>query len=372
MVVSSALVSYAGATSTISAETMWRPSKPRKMVRNSRVDQPPVSGVPVAGANAGSIESICISAENEQAIKTPREFDDSAGLTHIDGEINGPIANRFADLLDDSRSTCVYEIRSTFSLHTSVSRTNSVNLPGFDTLEPGLVVIYVVRRARQCRANRAVLPKQSSLGSRRVRTQCPKKREGRRGGRDEERYTCNGASVRDESLATCPVKVRSVVDRRLLARRAPEHARLPRVEVRVKVDDGDRAVRAVDRAEERQHDGVVPSERDHARVVLSVLGEGHERCARQRVVRQRRERRAVQQLSVSRLDLLDRVRVVVWRHGYVPAIDDLQPGQKRVDLQRHVVPAVQRQAARPCADPGWPEACSGSVRRAGVLPVPVR
>jgi hypothetical protein len=59
MVVSSAFVSYAGATSTISAETMWSPSKPRKMVRNSRVDQPPVSGVPVAGANAGSIESIC-------------------------------------------------------------------------------------------------------------------------------------------------------------------------------------------------------------------------------------------------------------------------------------------------------------------------
>ena len=163
-----------------------------------------------------------------------------------------------------------------------------------------------------------------------------------------------------------------MVDCRLLTRRAPEHARLPRVEVRVKVDDGDRTVRAVDRAEERQYDSVVPSERDHAWVVLSVLCEGHERCTRQRVVRQRRERGAVQQLPVSRLNLLDRVRVVVRRHGYIAAIDDLQPGQKRVDLQRHVVPSVQRQAARPCADPGWPEACSGSVRRAGVLPVPVR
>ena len=78
MVVNSAFVSYAGATSTISAETMKRPSSPRKIVRSSRVDQPrtcidqrvsrchwkkrdvpPVSGVPVAGANAGSIESIC-------------------------------------------------------------------------------------------------------------------------------------------------------------------------------------------------------------------------------------------------------------------------------------------------------------------------
>lgn len=50
MVVCSALVSYAGATSTISAAMMLMPSRPRRMVRSSRVDQPPVSGVPVAGA----------------------------------------------------------------------------------------------------------------------------------------------------------------------------------------------------------------------------------------------------------------------------------------------------------------------------------
>ena len=51
MVVSSALVSYAGATSTMSAATKFIPSRPRRMVRSSRVDQPPVSGVPVAGAS---------------------------------------------------------------------------------------------------------------------------------------------------------------------------------------------------------------------------------------------------------------------------------------------------------------------------------
>lgn len=50
MVVSSAFVSYAGATSTISAAIKLMPSRPRMMVRSSRVDQPPVSGVPVAGA----------------------------------------------------------------------------------------------------------------------------------------------------------------------------------------------------------------------------------------------------------------------------------------------------------------------------------
>jgi hypothetical protein len=53
MVVSSALVSYAGATSTISAPMKLTPSRPRRMVRSSRVDQPPVSGVPVAGATVG-------------------------------------------------------------------------------------------------------------------------------------------------------------------------------------------------------------------------------------------------------------------------------------------------------------------------------
>lgn len=61
---SSAFVSYAGATSTRSAEMIFSPSKPLKIVRNSRVDHPPVSGVPVAGANAGSMESILIHDED--------------------------------------------------------------------------------------------------------------------------------------------------------------------------------------------------------------------------------------------------------------------------------------------------------------------
>ena len=100
MVVSSAFVSYAGATSTISAETMCNPSRPRKMVRNSRVDHPPVSGVPVAGANAGSIESICI-RQAESACSTGKQ------RTYVDGEIDWLVANRLTDLLDDPRRTCV-------------------------------------------------------------------------------------------------------------------------------------------------------------------------------------------------------------------------------------------------------------------------
>ena len=70
MVVNSAFVSYAGATSTMSAETMRRPSRPLKMVRSSLVDHPPVSGVPVAGAKAGSIESIYVLIVNARNFVT--------------------------------------------------------------------------------------------------------------------------------------------------------------------------------------------------------------------------------------------------------------------------------------------------------------
>ena len=158
-----------------------------------------------------------------------------------------------------------------------------------------------------------------------------------------------------------------MVDRRALARRSPENARLPRVQVRVEMDDRDRAIRAVNRAQERQHDRVVPSERDHPRVVLPVLRDRHERPARERIVRQGRERRAVQQGPVAVLDLLDRVGVVVRRHRYVAAVDEPEPGQERVHLQRHVIPTVQRQAARSRAYAGGSEPCSRPVRRAGVL-----
>jgi hypothetical protein len=183
----------------------------------------------------------------------------------------------------------------------------------------------------------------------------------------EQKDTCNGAPIRDESLTAGPIKVRPMVDRRARARRSPEHARLPRVQVRVEMDDRDRAIRAVNGAQERQHDRVVPSERDHPRVVLPVLRERHERRTRERIVRQGGERRAMQQVPVTELDLLDGIRVVVRRHGYVAAIDDLEPGQERVYLQRHVVSTVQRQASRSRAYASGSEACAWPVRRAGIL-----
>lgn len=183
----------------------------------------------------------------------------------------------------------------------------------------------------------------------------------------EKKDTCNGAPVRDESLAACPIKVRPMIDRRALAWRSPEHAWLPRVQVRVEMDDRDRAIRAVNGAQERQHDRVVSSERDHPRVVLPILRDRYERRARERIIRQGGERRAMQQVPVTGFDLLDGIRVVVRCHGYVAAIDDLEPGQERIHLQRHVVSTVQRQPARSRAYTSGSEACSRSVRCAGVL-----
>lgn len=50
----SATESYGGLTSTTSAPTKWIPSRPLMNRFNSRVVQPPDSGVPVAGAILGS------------------------------------------------------------------------------------------------------------------------------------------------------------------------------------------------------------------------------------------------------------------------------------------------------------------------------
>lgn len=87
----------------MSAETMCRPSRPLRIVRSSRVDQPPVSGVPVAGAKAGSIESIwgCILA---------RSWCEGEGEAYVNGEVDGLVADGLADFLDDTVRTCEREV----------------------------------------------------------------------------------------------------------------------------------------------------------------------------------------------------------------------------------------------------------------------
>lgn len=158
MVVSSALVSYAGATSTISAETMCRPSSPLRIVRSSRVDQPPVSGVPVAGANAGSMESIWTSVRASQCPPSRR----SGNGTHVDGEIHRLISHGVADFLYDTIGSYtgaegkINERTSTSNL-AERGRTYGVYLTGLDALEAGRVIVCVVSWPGECSADGAML-----------------------------------------------------------------------------------------------------------------------------------------------------------------------------------------------------------------------
>jgi len=78
--------------------------------------------------------------------------------------------------------------------------------------------------------------------------------------------------VLEQTLLRGVVEVSAVVDAGLLGRSTAEDLWLPGVQVRVEVDDCDRAVGAVHAAEQRQGDGVVTAESDHTRERLALLG----------------------------------------------------------------------------------------------------
>jgi hypothetical protein len=74
------------------------------MVRSSRVDHPPVSGVPVAGAKAGSMESIYPQCEQHGGCTAWRVY---GKWTDIDRKIDGEVPDSIADFLDDAIRTCM-------------------------------------------------------------------------------------------------------------------------------------------------------------------------------------------------------------------------------------------------------------------------
>jgi len=150
----------------------------------------------------------------------------------------------------------------------------------------------------------------------------------------------NGAAVLDETFLAGPVKVGTVVDGGLVGRGASKDGWFPRVEVRVKVDDGDRTVGGVDGPENGKDDRMVTAKCDDSWVVFAVGGNGNERFARQRVISERGKRRPMQELLVAVLDLLDSKFVVVGRDGDVAAIDELEVRMERVDFERDVVASI--------------------------------
>ena len=138
-VVNSAFVSYAGATSTISAETMRRPSRPLRMVRSSLVDHPPVSGVPVAGAKAGSIVSIYVvySFSMRRVTKVT-----ATALTSIDRYTGpSPTVSRIFLIIPS-----VPEGITLVTVITEASRllTKNVYFSSFNPLETDVVIVVII------------------------------------------------------------------------------------------------------------------------------------------------------------------------------------------------------------------------------------
>lgn len=158
-----------------------------------------------------------------------------------------------------------------------------------------------------------------------------------------------------------------MIDSGLFGGRTAEDFGLPGVEVTVEVDHRNLPISTVDRAEQREYDGVVSTEGDDARVMLAVRRDGHERLPGDRVVAECGESRAVEKLLVTVFDLLDGILIVVWRDGNVATVHQLKAGQERVDGKGNIVAAIQGQTTRACSDARWPEAGARAVRGPGVL-----
>lgn len=185
-------------------------------------------------------------------------------------------------------------------------------------------------------------------------------------GSKREEDTCDGAPILNKALLTRPVKVRAVIDSRLRRRGPAEDRRLPRVEMRIEVNDGYGTVRRVYRAQKGQYNGMVPSERDDPRMMLAIDGDGQQGPSGDRVVAQCGEGGSMKELLVTVLNLFNSILVVVWSDGDVATVDNLQPGQKRVYLKGDIIAAVQCESARACADAGWAKASSWPIRCSGI------
>lgn len=109
----------------MSAAIKFTPSKPRMIVRSSRVDHPPVSGVPVAGATALPLAMHRNLPKSSSRTSRVESIDVN---TQVDGLRR---ANTVPDLPDDA-------------MHT-----NRVNLACLDDLKPTVAVILVITGSGQ-------------------------------------------------------------------------------------------------------------------------------------------------------------------------------------------------------------------------------
>jgi hypothetical protein len=205
----------------MSAAIRFRLSRPRMIVRSSRVDQPPVSGVPVAGATGRFV-----SGQNKLKLEQDRGCGREGRTSRIEcvdvkRQVDRVLGtDSLDDLLDDT------------------IRADLVDLTRLDDLESAVPVVLIVAGAAERRADASV----------------------------------DVGVVAQQALLRGVVEVGAVVDAGHLGRGAAEHLRAPGVEMAVEVDYRHGAIGAVDGAEQRQGDGVVTTERDDAGQGLAVLG----------------------------------------------------------------------------------------------------
>lgn len=125
------------ATSTTSAPIRFSPSRPLRIVRSSRVDHPPVSGVPVAGATTAfsllaHFLTLLLSLPRSALTSRIQSVNVQTQVHWVRGSDSVP------DLLDDPIDA------------------NGIDLTRLHDLKAAVAVILIIRRSTQRRADAGV------------------------------------------------------------------------------------------------------------------------------------------------------------------------------------------------------------------------
>jgi hypothetical protein len=128
---------------------------------------------------------------------------------------------------------------------------------------------------------------------------------------------------------------------------------VPRVDVRIEVDDSDGPVDFVQGAEDRIDDRVISTERHETGVLLTIQGELRSRSA---ITGEVRSDRTGQKCVVGHLDLLKGEGVIVRRDRNVTTVDNFGSLYIRVATPRNRVTSSRGMATRAGSNSERPEA----------------
>lgn len=166
--------------------------------------------------------------------------------------------------------------------------------------------------------------------------------------------TMNTAPLIDTPLPPRVPEKRPVRDGRLL-RRNPRIPliRIPRVKMRVQMDDGDRPVHRLQAAKDGKNDAMITAETQDPRPLPLFIP---------------LRRLMEQDLAIPLLHLPKRVRGIKRRNGDIPTINNTQVAIcERVDAPYGVVAPALLLARTGGSDAAWPEARAGAVGGRGVV-----